>query len=110
MVRARAYFVSRAALTPVVFAVSGAALLFALPSGVGASEPASRFAAAAQDEAAARAAIETLEQGGSAVDAAIAGSAMLGVTAPVSCGLGGGGFTLVYDASVIYSCACDYRE
>ena len=57
------------------------------------------IAVAAQDEATARAVIETLEQGGSAVDAAIAGSAMLGVTAPVSCGLGGGGFTLVYDAS-----------
>ena len=110
MVRARTHFESRTALAPVVFAVSGAALLFALPNGVGAADSPSRFAVAAQDEATARAAIETLEQGGSAVDAAIAGSAMLGVTAPVSCGLGGGGFTLVYDASEKKTFAFDYRE
>jgi len=54
--------------------------------------------------------MDALEQGGSAVDAAIAGSAMLGVTAPVSCGLGGGGFTLVYDASEKKVFAFDYRE
>jgi gamma-glutamyltranspeptidase/glutathione hydrolase len=35
---------------------------------------------------------------------------MLGVTAPVSCGLGGGGFTLVYDASEKKTFAFDYRE
>src|SRR5262249_9136131 len=74
------------------------------------SEPHPKYAVAAQDEATARAVIETLEQGGSAVDAAIAGSAMLGVTAPVSCGLGGGGLTLVYDAAQKKAFALDYRE
>src|SRR4051794_8446525 len=80
-----------------VFVSSAIAPLFALPKLVGAAEQAAKFAVAAQDETAARAALGVLEQGGSAVDAAVAGSAMLGVTASVSCGLGGGGFTLLYD-------------
>jgi gamma-glutamyltranspeptidase/glutathione hydrolase len=91
-------------------AVLGAAPLAAIPRLVGAAEPRSKYAVAAQDEATARAVIETLEQGGSAVDAAIAGSAMLGVTASVSCGLGGGGLTLVYDAGQKKTFAFDYRE
>lgn len=70
----------------------------------------SKFAVAAENEAAARAALQILEQGGSAVDAAIAGSAMLGVTAPVSCGLGGGGFAIVYDAAEKKTSVLDYRE
>jgi gamma-glutamyltranspeptidase/glutathione hydrolase len=94
----------------VAVAVLGAAPLLGVPELVGAAEPHAKYAVAAQDEATARAVIETLEQGGSAVDAAIAGSAMLGVTAPVSCGLGGGGLTLVYDAAQKKTIAFDYRE
>ena len=69
----------------------------------------SKFAVAAENEATARAALQILEQGGTAVDAAIAGSAMLGVTSPVSCGLGGGGFALVYDATEKRTSVLDYR-
>ena len=45
-----------------------------------------KFAVAAENEVSARAGLQILEQGGSAVDAAIAVSAMLGVTTPVACG------------------------
>src|SRR5260370_15190081 len=88
----------RAAIAAAI-AIAFGARLVVLPSTAGAADAAPKFAAASQDEAAARAAIETFEQGGSAVDAALAGSAMLGVTAPVSCGLGGRGFTTGCDAA-----------
>jgi len=53
---------------------------------------------AAESPLAAQAGISILEQGGSAVDAAVAANAVMGVVAPMSNGMGGDLIAIVYDA------------
>jgi gamma-glutamyltranspeptidase / glutathione hydrolase len=59
---------------------------------------------------AARAGVEILKHGGNAVDAALATELAVGVTNPAACGLGGGGFMLIYIAKAHAFYALDYRE
>ena len=53
---------------------------------------------AAESPLAAQAGVEMLEHGGNAVDAAIAANAMMGLVAPMSDGIGGDIFAIIYDA------------
>lgn len=56
------------------------------------------------------AAMEILNAGGNAIDAAVAAAATLGVTDPFSCGIGGGGFMLIWSAKDKRVIAIDHRE
>jgi gamma-glutamyltranspeptidase / glutathione hydrolase len=67
-------------------------------------------AASTVDIDATRVAIEMLQHGGNAVDAAVAAAATLGVTEPFSAGLGGGGFLVFYDARTKTVHTIDGRE
>jgi gamma-glutamyltranspeptidase/glutathione hydrolase len=67
-------------------------------------------AAATVDVLATQAAVDTLRSGGNAVDAAVAAAAVLGVTEPFSCGIGGGGFMVLYRASDGTVTTIDGRE
>lgn len=65
---------------------------------------------AAANPLAVDAGIETLAAGGSAIDAAVAIQAMLGLVEPQSSGIGGGAFMLYFDAASKRITAFDGRE
>jgi gamma-glutamyltranspeptidase / glutathione hydrolase len=67
-------------------------------------------AIATVDLLASEAGMDILRAGGNAVDAAVAAAAVLGVTEPFSCGIGGGGFMVVYRASDGSLTTIDHRE
>jgi gamma-glutamyltranspeptidase / glutathione hydrolase len=67
-------------------------------------------AVASISEKASQSAIEILNKGGNAIDAAVAAAATLGVTDPFSCGIGGGGFMVIYLAKDKRVITIDHRE
>lgn len=71
---------------------------------------AKRHMIAAANPHAAKAGLEILRAGGSAVDAAIAVQMVLGLVEPESSGIGGGAFMLVYDAASGATTSFDGRE
>jgi gamma-glutamyltranspeptidase / glutathione hydrolase len=92
-------------------------LLAAGPATASPPEPAKQAvavgtggAAASVDALATQAAVNVLKRGGNAVDAAVAAAAMLGVVEPYSCGIGGGGFLVLYRASDGRVITIDSRE
>src|SRR5215204_3643497 len=67
-------------------------------------------AVATVDHDASKVGMQVLREGGNATDAAIAAAAALGVTEPYSCGIGGGGFMVVYSARDGSVSTIDSRE
>ncbi|MES2299319.1 MAG: gamma-glutamyltransferase [Pseudomonadota bacterium] len=89
-----------------------AALALALPcAAAGTAHEASGNggAVASISAPASQAALTILERGGNAVDAAVAAAATLGVTDPLRCGIGGGGFMVIYLARERRVVTIDHR-
>ena len=89
---------------------AAAALVHAVPAGAGEAVRAERHMIAAANPLAARAGLDILRQGGSAVDAAIAAQLVLNLVEPQSSGIGGGGFMLTSSAADGTVRAYDGRE
>ncbi len=70
-----------------------------------------RFAVTTENATATRFARDVLaNEGGNAVDAAVCATLALGLAAPISSGLGGGGFALVWDPTTQKASVLDFRE
>lgn len=93
-----------------IAALAALGLLGACQGPSTAPRPAGEAMVAAADPLAVDAGLEILRAGGSAIDAAIAVEAVLGLVEPESSGVGGGGFLIHYTASSEAIDAYDGRE
>jgi gamma-glutamyltranspeptidase/glutathione hydrolase len=99
-------------LRSAIAGVLALSLVFGLAPSAGASptETGQGLAAATLDRYATEAAIQVMQSGGNAIDGAVAASATIGVTAPYTCGIGGGGFMLIFLARAHRVVTVDHRE
>ena len=90
-----AFLVSLLSLT---MHVHGQDRITGLPHATRSEVMARRGMAATSQPLATQAALEILQRGGNAIDAAIAANAVLALVEPTGCGLGGDLFAIVWDA------------
>ena len=103
-VAAGAFMLAGCALTQGAEATAGGS------TSVAAEAPARGPFVSAANPLAVEAGMKVLARGGSAVDAAVAIQAVLGLVEPQSSGLGGGAFMMVYDANTAALAVYDGRE
>jgi gamma-glutamyltranspeptidase/glutathione hydrolase len=96
----------RSAITFFVFLLTSAVAVAQTPAPVFARHG----MVASQEARASRVGVEVLQQGGNAVDAAVAVGFALAVTYPQAGNLGGGGFMVIHLADRNEDVAIDYRE
>ncbi|MBY0241520.1 MAG: gamma-glutamyltransferase [Burkholderiaceae bacterium] len=99
----------RIVLRPLILSIA----IASLPAAAWAKTPVATGtggAVATISEPASQAALAILNKGGNAIDAAVAAAATLGVTDPFSCGIGGGGFMMIYLAKDKRVITIDHRE
>jgi gamma-glutamyltranspeptidase/glutathione hydrolase len=101
---------SRSPLASPLFAASCAlGLALTAPGGYAEGRPA-RAAVATENATATREAMAELDAGGNAVDAIVRAVLVSGVVTPSSCGLGGGGFAMLWRAATHEPYVLDFRE
>ena len=99
----------RAFSAPLLAALSALGLTLAAPGGHAQGRPA-RAAVATENATATREAMAELDAGGNAVDAIVRAVLVSGVVTPSSCGLGGGGFAMLWNATTREPYVLDFRE
>jgi gamma-glutamyltranspeptidase/glutathione hydrolase len=94
---------------PLGAAACALALVALAPGGYAQGQPA-RVAVATENATATREAMAELDAGGNAVDAIVRAVLVSGVVTPSSCGLGGGGFVMLWRAATHEPFVLDFRE